>query len=73
MKSKAVVFRGDGQAVGVEDILVDPPGPGEVMIKLAACGVCHSDLSVTNGTLPCPRRWCWAMKAPASSRRSARA
>src|SRR5262249_35088899 len=40
--------------VRVEDILVDAPGPGEVMIKLSACGVCHSDLSVTNGTLPLP-------------------
>ncbi len=52
MRSKAVVFRGDGQTVHVEDILVDPPGPNEVMIKVSACGVCHSDLSVTNGTLP---------------------
>jgi NDMA-dependent alcohol dehydrogenase len=54
MKSKAVVYRGDGSTVRVEDILVDAPGPGEVMIKMAACGVCHSDLSVTNGTLPLP-------------------
>ncbi len=54
MKSKAVVYRADGQTVHVEDILVDPPGPGEVMIKMGACGVCHSDLSVTNGTLPLP-------------------
>ena len=54
MKSKAVVYRGDGTTVRVEDILVDAPGPGEVMIKMAACGVCHSDLSVTNGTLPLP-------------------
>ncbi|WP_256354644.1 zinc-binding dehydrogenase [Variovorax sp. dw_308] len=54
MQSKAVVFRGENLTVHVEDILVDPPGPGEVMIKMAACGVCHSDLSVTNGTLPLP-------------------
>ncbi|MDM0111206.1 Zn-dependent alcohol dehydrogenase [Variovorax sp. J22R133] len=54
MRSKAVVFRGENLTVHVEDILVDPPGPGEVMIKMAACGVCHSDLSVTNGTLPLP-------------------
>lgn len=52
MQSKAVVFRGDGVTVHVEDILVDPPGANEVMIKMRACGVCHSDLSVTNGTLP---------------------
>ncbi|MGJ7509819.1 Zn-dependent alcohol dehydrogenase [Variovorax sp. GT1P44] len=54
MRSKAVVFRADGVTVHVEDILVDPPGPHEVMIKVGACGVCHSDLSVTNGTLPLP-------------------
>ncbi len=54
MRSKAVVFRADGVTVHVEDILVDPPGKYEVMIKVGACGVCHSDLSVTNGTLPLP-------------------
>lgn len=54
MRSKAVVHRADGVTVRVEDVLVDPPGPNEVMIKVAACGVCHSDLSVTNGTLPLP-------------------
>ena len=54
MRSKAVVFRADGVTVHVEDILVDPPGPHQVMIKVGACGVCHSDLSVTNGTLPLP-------------------
>lgn len=54
MKSKAVVYRADGTTVQVEDIVVQAPGPHEVMIKLGACGVCHSDLSVTNGTLPLP-------------------
>lgn len=54
MKSKAVVFRGDGETVHVEDILVDPPGAGEIMIQLSACGVCHSDLSIVNRTLPVP-------------------
>lgn len=39
MKSKAAVFRGDGVTVHVEDILVDPPGANEVMIKVSACGV----------------------------------
>ena len=53
-RSKAVVFRADSATVHVEDIVVDPPGPNEVMIKIGACGVCHSDLSVTNGTLPLP-------------------
>jgi Zn-dependent alcohol dehydrogenase len=40
--------------VVVERITVDSPKRGEVMVKLAACGVCHSDLSATNGTIALP-------------------
>src|SRR6478672_5634183 len=53
-RSKAVVCREINQPVTVEHILVEAPRRGEVMIKLAACGVCHSDLSATNGTIPFP-------------------
>src|SRR6478609_1864536 len=35
-----------------DDIEIAPPGPGEVKIKVVASGVCHSDLSVLNGTIP---------------------
>lgn len=54
MRSKAVVFRGDGVTCRVEEIRVDPPAADEVMVRIAACGVCHSDLSATNGTMPLP-------------------
>ena len=37
-----------------DDIEQAPPGPGEVKIKVVASGVCHSDLSVQNGTIPLP-------------------
>ncbi|SNT23516.1 S-(hydroxymethyl)glutathione dehydrogenase / alcohol dehydrogenase [Noviherbaspirillum humi] len=53
-KAKAVVCRGVGEPVTVEEITVEAPRRGEVMIQLAACGVCHSDLSATNGTIPFP-------------------
>ncbi|HEX4334872.1 MAG TPA: Zn-dependent alcohol dehydrogenase [Polyangiaceae bacterium] len=53
-KAKAVVYRELGKPVSVEEVEVLAPGPGEVMIKVAACGVCHSDLSATNGTIPAP-------------------
>ena len=49
--ARAVICRELNQPVVVEDIQVDPPKRGEVTVKLAACGVCHSDLSATNGTL----------------------
>lgn len=38
----------------VREVDLDPPGPGEVLIKLDAAGVCHSDLSVITGTRPRP-------------------
>ncbi|MBL8488980.1 MAG: Zn-dependent alcohol dehydrogenase [Rhodocyclaceae bacterium] len=53
-QARAVVCRETGKPVVVETVTVDPPKQGEVMMKLAACGVCHSDLSATNGTLPLP-------------------
>jgi S-(hydroxymethyl)glutathione dehydrogenase/alcohol dehydrogenase len=40
--------------VVVEQIDVEAPRHGEVTVRLAACGVCHSDLSATNGTIPYP-------------------
>ena len=52
-QSKAVVYR-EGETVAVEEIEVRSPRRDEVMIQLAACGVCHSDLSATNGTIPIP-------------------
>ena len=42
---KAVVSL-DQDKYSVEDITLDPPKSGEVKVKIAACGVCHSDLSV---------------------------
>ncbi|HKI63392.1 MAG TPA: Zn-dependent alcohol dehydrogenase [Burkholderiales bacterium] len=52
--AKAVVCRELNKPVVVESITVDAPQRGEVMLRLGACGVCHSDLSATNGTIPLP-------------------
>jgi len=38
--------------VVVDDIEQGPPGPGEVRVDIVACGVCHSDLSLVDGTFP---------------------
>jgi len=53
-RARAVIARTVGKAVAVEEIDVEPPRHGEVTIRLAACGVCHSDLSATNGTIGYP-------------------
>lgn len=50
---KAVVVNELNRVV-VEDVELGPPGPGEVKVRMAAAGVCHSDLSVINGTIPHP-------------------
>lgn len=51
---KAAVCRELNKPVVVETITVDGPKRSEVTVKLAACGVCHSDLSATNGTIALP-------------------
>ena len=53
-KSKAVLCRELDKPVIVEEIEVEAPRRSEVMIQVSACGVCHSDLSATNGTIPFP-------------------
>ena len=49
---KAAVFREVGVPLRVEDIEPAPPGPGMVEVRLSATGVCHTDLSLLNGTIP---------------------
>ena len=36
----------------MKDIEIDPPGFDEVLVKVSAAGLCHSDLSVINGNRP---------------------
>ena len=38
----------------VAELELDPPGRGEVLVRIAAAGLCHSDLSVINGDRPRP-------------------
>ncbi|MCF7550718.1 NDMA-dependent alcohol dehydrogenase [Pseudonocardia sp. WMMC193] len=54
MKTKAAVLWGLGQKWEVEEIDLDPPGPGEVLVKLTASGLCHSDEHLITGDLPFP-------------------
>ncbi|MFI6501475.1 S-(hydroxymethyl)mycothiol dehydrogenase [Nonomuraea typhae] len=44
-----VVARGKGQEVSVETVIVPDPGPGEVVVNVQACGVCHTDLHYREG------------------------
>ncbi|MDX3709857.1 Zn-dependent alcohol dehydrogenase [Streptomyces europaeiscabiei] len=50
---RGVVFDGKRAEV-VDDLDVRDPGPGEVRVAVSAAGLCHSDLSVVDGTIPFP-------------------
>ena len=51
MKTKAAIVYEHDQPVVVEEINLEGPRPGEVLLKMAAAGVCHSDISLVNGTI----------------------
>jgi S-(hydroxymethyl)mycothiol dehydrogenase len=46
---RGVVARRKGEPVSVETIIVPHPGPGEALVKVQACGVCHTDLHYREG------------------------
>ena len=52
MKTKAAILWEVGSPWSVEEIELDPPKAGEVLVKLAASGMCHSDEHVVTGDLP---------------------
>ena len=53
---RAVVLREPGRPVAVEEVELDPPKAGEVLVRVAAAGVCHSDVRLADGELG-PGRW----------------
>ena len=52
---RGIVFTGEGPMAEVRnDVEVRSPGPDEVLVRIAAAGVCHSDVSLLDGTIPWP-------------------
>jgi S-(hydroxymethyl)glutathione dehydrogenase / alcohol dehydrogenase len=51
---KAAVLIEAGQPLQIEQVNISNPGPHEVLIRTAACGLCHSDLHFIEGTYPHP-------------------
>ena len=50
LTARAAVF--DGTDLVVDEVELAPPGPGEVLVRVLASGICHSDLNVLAGTSP---------------------
>ena len=51
-KMKAAVVREFGQPLTIEEMPVKRPGRNEILVKVIACGVCHTDLHAANGDWP---------------------
>jgi Zn-dependent alcohol dehydrogenase len=53
---RAALLAAPGKPLEITDLEIQEPGPGEVKLRMAASGICRSDLSVTTGVLksPCP-------------------
>jgi S-(hydroxymethyl)mycothiol dehydrogenase len=49
--ARGVIARERGAPVTVEDIVVPAPGPGEAVVRIEACGVCHTDLHYREGAI----------------------
>jgi len=62
MRARAALLKQSGlslpyaqsKPLHIETITLAPPGPDEVLVRIAAAGLCHSDLSVINGDRPRP-------------------
>jgi Zn-dependent alcohol dehydrogenase len=62
MKMRAAILSAMGtpppyarsRPIAIEEVNLDPPGEGEVLVRMAAAGLCHSDLSIINGSRPRP-------------------
>ena len=52
MKIRAAVLEEFGAPLAVQELDLDEPGPGEVLVRLVACGVCHTDLYTASGADP---------------------
>jgi propanol-preferring alcohol dehydrogenase len=51
-KMKAAVVKEFGAPLVIEEVPVPTPGPGQVLVKVEACGVCHTDLHAADGDWP---------------------
>jgi S-(hydroxymethyl)mycothiol dehydrogenase len=50
-EGKGVVARSAGAAVELDTVVVPDPGPGELLVRVKACGVCHTDLLYREGVM----------------------
>jgi len=52
--ARAAVIRGIGSGFTFEDVVLDDLAPSEVLVRIVATGLCHTDLAMVNGDIPSP-------------------
>ena len=52
MKTRAAVIYAPGEPIRIEEVELDPPGNHEVLVRMVAAGICHSDYHIVTGDLP---------------------
>src|SRR5262245_66408604 len=48
---RGVIAKAKGEPVALETVMVPDPGPGEALVQVQACGVCHTDLHYREGAI----------------------
>ena len=54
LKTRAAVAWGPAQPLAIEEVDLMPPRQGEVLVRIVATGVCHTDAFTLSGISPCP-------------------
>lgn len=54
LHTQAIVLPERGRPPALEEVLLDPPGAGEVRVRMAASGICHTDLAAVRDARACP-------------------
>ena len=61
---QGVLARAKGAPVEIVDIVVPDPGPGEAVVRVDTCGVCHTDLHYREGGINAATRSSWSVLGP---------
>lgn len=54
VRAKAAIVEAPSAPFEIASVTIDPPGQGQVLVEIYACGVCHTDMVMRDGALPVP-------------------
>ena len=66
---KAAVLRNSGTPLKIESLELEGPREDEILVRIVASGVCHTDIDFCDSWVPPTLRWCLGMRAQGSWRK----